>query len=749
MAYRRVNKPQRKSKCILTYRTFRTLHATCRGLPAGYLFVLLFSSYGLAENTVAQNPDPALIFAESVLQPPTIDGRLDEAIWGAGCGISDFYQKEPLEGQAATEPTRVCIAYDEAFLYIGVELQDSEPDQIRASDLQRDSTLDGDDSFTVILDTFHDHRNAFLFRINALGTRFDGLIRNESDRISSEWDEQWDEASAITEDGWTAEISIPFKILRFSPDQEQVWGVNFERVIKRKNEFVYWSGWNRNFLFQHVSQAGHLGGLRDIAQAERLRIRPYMAAGFERLDVGPSVGTRRVWDVGIDDLKYALTSNLTADLALNPDFGQVEVDQQQVNLTRFSLFFQEKRQFFVEGSDSLRMRVGFLHFGPPPLELFYSRRIGLSEDGQPISIVGGGKLTGKIGGFDLGFLNVQTDEYRNQPGENFMVARVRKEILGRSYIGGIFTNRQGDGNANRLAGLDANVVLVDHLTVGGLFAKSSSPGVGGNRSARQFGAFWQDDFIDTGFNYIDIDPEFDPGIGFARRRDRMIGVRLSLKPRPGGRLIRRFEFTPDLVYFHDDAHVLRTRRARLGLAAAFQSGDRLQFDFENDLERLSGDFRIGPAVTLPVGLYQWNTAGVTFRSFNGRRIAGSAGVNIGNFYNGTKRSFDLDGNVRPNENVHLNPSYSFNAVELHEGSFDTHLIGLRANVSFTSNLLTSAFLQYNSAGNLAAFQLRLSYIFRTIDNLHIVYNETRYTDGVFSGNLNQTLTAKITYSLHR
>ena len=723
--------------------------ATHRCLRQLLLCLVFFSTQAFAGISPSQDSDRPQVYAQQISQAPSIDGRLDEAIWAGACGISDFYQKEPLEGQRATEPTRVCIAYDDAYLYLGVELQDSEPDRIRASQLQRDSPLDGDDSFTVILDTFHDHRNAFLFRVNPLGTRFDGLIRNESDRVSSEWDEQWTEASVITENGWTAEISIPFKILRFSAADAQTWGINFERVIKRKNEFVYWSGWNRNFLFSHVSQAGHLEGLNEITQQERLRIRPYVVAGIKRLAAERSDGTQTVWDVGIDDLKFGLTSNLTADLAFNPDFGQVEVDAQQVNLTRFSLFFQEKRQFFIEGADSLKMRVSFLHFGPPPLELFYSRRIGLSEDGQPISIIGGGKLTGKVGGFDLGFLNVQTDDYQHQAGENFMVARARKEILGRSYIGTVFTNRQGDGDANRLAGVDANFVLKDHLTLGGLIAKSFSPGVSDKQTARQLGALWQDDFFEAGANYINIDSNFDPGIGFARRRDRMIGGRFSVKPRPGGELIRQLEINPDFVYFHDDANVLKSRRTRLLLAASFQSGDRLDFSLQNDLERLSREFRISPGVTLPVGIYQWNTAGISFRSFNGRSFAGSAGVDIGDFYNGTKRSLNLDSNIRPNENINFIPSYRFNAVDLHEGSFNTHLVGVRANISFTNNLLTSAFLQYNSSGDLAALQLRFNYIFRTIDNFHIVYNETRYTDGVFSGISDRSLTTKITYSLHR
>ena len=386
-----------------------------------------------------------MIIATTVEEAPVIDGRLDDPVWQGVPGASEFYQKEPVEGEAATEATTVHILYDRAYLYIGVELLDSDPVQIRASELQRDSTLDNDDSFTVAVDSFHDHRNAFVFRLNALGIRYDALIQEESKNLDRAWDEQWTAAAVRTDQGWSAEFSIPFKILRFSGAEEQVWGINFERVIKRKNESVYWSGWDRDFGFNNISQAGHLEGLTEIRQAERLRIRPYLLAGVQSFNATSSPQTKGLWEAGIDDLKYAVTSNLTADLAFNPDFRQVEVDAQQVNLTRFSLFFREKRQFFIEGADSLRMGLGLLHFGPSPAELFHSRRIGLSDAGEPIRILAGGKLTGKIGEYNLGFLNVQTHDDQGQPGENFTLARFRREMLGRSYVGGIFTNRQGGG----------------------------------------------------------------------------------------------------------------------------------------------------------------------------------------------------------------------------------------------------------------------------------------------------------------
>ena len=714
------------------------------------LYLLLFCPEVYAQTPASQDQNRPVIRAQRVNQAPSIDGRLDEAVWTEALAASEFYQKEPLEGQAATEETQVRILYDQGYLYIGIELFDSDPAQIRASELRRDNTLESDDSFAVALDSFHDHRNAFVFRVNPRGTRFDAVIRNEQNNIDRTWDEQWTAAAVITEDGWSAELSIPFKILRFSRAEEQIWGVEFERVIKRKNELVYWSGWDRNFGFRHISQAGHLEGLTDIKQTERLRIRPYLLGGVENFAATSSpVGTEAVGDVGIDDLKYAVTSDLTADLAVNPDFGQVEVDTQQVNLTRFSLFFREQRPFFVEGANSLVMRLGLLHFGPPPLELFHSRRIGLSEAGEPIPIIVGSKLTGKAGGFNLGFLNVQTNEYQGQPGENFTVGRFRKEMLGRSYVGAVFTNRQGGETFNRVAGMDARFVLKKYFSVMGIFGKSFTPGISEKEWLRQIGARWQTDLISAGINYMDIEPNFDPRIGFVRQKGRTISTQVVFKPRPGGELIRNFEIKPSLIYVHDDERVLESRKTDLQLAAAFQSGDRLTFKVENEFDRLTREFPIGPGVTLPVGLYQWNAAGVGFSSFNGRKVSGSAGVSSGDFYNGTKRSLDLAGEFRPNKNTSFSSSYAFNDIDLVEGSFNTHLFGLRANVSFTNNLLTSTFLQYNSKGELAALQVRFNYIFRTIDNFYIVYNETRFTDGVFSGESNRSLIFKVTYSLHR
>ncbi|MCH7491086.1 MAG: carbohydrate binding family 9 domain-containing protein, partial [Gemmatimonadetes bacterium] len=664
----------------------------------------LASSISVPGAAQVQRPD---VNATRVDVAPVIDGLLNEAVWNDATPASDFRQKEPLEGEPATERTRVRILYDGATLYVGVELFDTDPERIRASELRRDDALDSDDSFSILLDTFHDHRNAFVFRINPLGTRFDATVRNESGFLNRDWDEQWTAAATITQAGWTAELAIPFKILRFGGDEEQIWGINFERVIKRKNESVYWSGWDRDFSFTHVSQAAHLVGLSDIEQVERLRLRPYVVTGVRRLDaVSSPTGSHMVGDVGIDDLKFAITSNLTADVAVNPDFAQTEVDAQRVNLTRFSLFFPEKRQFFIEGSDAMRTGIGLLHFGPPPLELFYSRSIGLSSAGEPIALVAGGKLTGKAGGLNLGILNAQTAAIGNQDGENFSVARVRKDVLQRSYVGAIVTNREGGGTFNRVVAADARFIFKEHLTVAGLVARSFEPDVTNDSWVHHVAAEWRDDLVEAGVIYLDIEPNFDPGVGFVRRRERMIGTRFSFKPRPGGDLVRQLTFSPSFVYFHDSDGVLQTRRVQFRAGVSLQSGDRLQIDFENRLEQLDRPFTIGPNVTLAPARYEWHTIGVDFNTFNGRRVSGSIGVDVGDFYTGTKRSLTLQSVVRPNSNISFNPSYRYNDIDLQEGSFDTHLVGLRSNISFTSNLLTSAFLQYTSSGNLVAAAIR-------------------------------------------
>lgn len=688
--------------------------------------------------------------AVAVADAPRIDGRLDDAVWASAVVIGDFRQKEPEEGSPATEPTRVRIVYGKTHLYIAAELDDRDPSLVRATELRRDNTLASDDSFAVLLDTYHDRRNAFIFRVNPRGTRFDGVVRNESPVVDAEWDEEWSAASIIGERGWTVEIAIPFKILRFTVGDNQIWGLNFERVIKRRNEFDYWTSWNRNFAFTAVSQAGQLTDLNGIRQAERLRVRPYVATGVEKLDaVSPPDPTHGLGEVGIDDLKFAVTSNLTADLTVNPDFAQAEVDDQRVNLTRYSLFFPERRQFFIEGSDSLKMGIQTLGFGSRLLELVYTRSMGLSPTGQPISILGGGKLTGKAAGFDVGVLNVQTGDSDGTAGENFSVARIRKEMMGRSYVGAIVTNREGGDTSNHVVGADARFVLRKYLSVVGMAAASSDAQVPGTRWATEAGAEWLSDLVQADVNFANIDEGFTPGVGYVRRHDRMLGAKFSLKPRPGGRLVRQFEITPNALVYQNRRGVPQTSAGGVSFVSLFQSGDRMSAKVEVESERLPDPFEIAPKIVLPAGYYTWRQAEVNFDTFDGRRFSGRAEANLGQFYSGTQGAYEFGLQYRPGKNFSLESSYEFNDVDLREGSFHTHLLGVKTNISFTNSLLASAYAQYNNTGNLAALQLRLNYIFRTIDNFYLVYNDTQYTAGPYANRSNRSLVAKLTYSVSR
>lgn len=694
--------------------------------------------------------DPLVTRATFVSRAPVLDGRLDDDVWTGAPVVSEFHQRDPQEGSPATERTRVRIIYDKARLYIGVELDDGEPSAIRASELRRDDPLDSDDRFAVLLDTYLDHRNAFLFRVNGRGTRFDAVIRNESRTLDATWDEEWTAVAAISERGWTVEIAIPFKILRFRDDRAQSWGVNFERIIKRKNELTYWAGWSRDYAFTNVSQAGQLTDLKDISQGERLRIRPYILAGGEHLDAAsPPTPARGVGGVGIDDLKIAVTSNLTADIAVNPDFAQAEVDAQRVNLTRFSLFYPERRQFFIEGANSLKMGVDTLGFGSRLMEVVYSRSIGLSEQGQPTPITVGSKLTGKVSGFDLGFLQVNTDGSGDSPGEHVFVGRVRKEVLDRSYVGAIVTDRRDGEQSNQVVGADARIVVKKHLTLLGLLAGSSDAQVGAAGWTTQLGAQWLSDLLQADVNYVDVGDAFTPAVGFVRRHDRMIGSRIAFKPRPGWKHVRQLEVTPNAVAYHDHQGIPQSSEFGVSLATYLESGDRLFAKFDTQSEFLTDPFEINPGVVLGAGRYKWTSGEVSFQTFDGRKLSGSVEANVGHFYTGTQGSYEFGLDYRPDKHFSVEASYEFNDVDLREGAFHTHLLGVKSNISFTNSLLASAYAQYNNTGSLAALQVRLNYIFRTIDNVYLVYNETRYTNGPLAGRSNRSLLVKTTYSIHR
>ncbi|HWP84084.1 MAG TPA: DUF5916 domain-containing protein, partial [Terriglobia bacterium] len=498
------------------------------------------------------------IRARAIEQPLQVDGRLEEPVWETAPVSLGFVQRDPQEGQPSSERTEFRVLYSPTTLYVGVICYDSDAAGILARERRRDNPLDNDDIVSIMLDTFHDHRNSFLFRTNPLGTQYDALVTDEGRNTNANWDEKWEVATSRNAAGWIAEFAIPFKTLRVEESEsEQIWGLDIERVIRRKNEFAYWNNYRRGFNLENASQAGHLTGLEGVQAGLRWRVKPYLLGGFSQTtdrarsplchDRSESLSTAgpatcNGSDVGIEVIKYRLTPSLTMDLTANTDFAQTEVDDQQVNLDRFSLFFPEKREFFQEGAGIYEFGIATGE-GAPLLRLFHSRQIGLFR-GQPVPIVGGGRITGRIAGMTVGMLNMQTEAVHRLgvPASNYSVLRLKRDVLERSSVGGFFINRETGGGLpaaskgndyNRVFGVDSNFVFFRYLTISGMVSQAVAPGVKGDNLATSGGVSWLSDFLDASLTWLTVDKNFRDDLGYVpRKNQRRFMPRIGLQPRP-------------------------------------------------------------------------------------------------------------------------------------------------------------------------------------------------------------------------
>lgn len=682
-----------------------------------------------------------------------MDGLLDEESWSQAVPAPTFLQKDPEEGAAASEMTEVRILYDAEHIYFGVACHDRDPDGIRATELRRDNQLNNDDTFELVLDTFHDHRNAYLLRVNPLGTQYDATITNEGQQINADWDEKWEVRTRITESGWFAEFVVPFKILRFLNEDSIVWGVNFHRAIKRKNEDVFWTAHNRNYRFNEVSRAGHLTGLSEI-QGFTLRVKSYLVGGASKAVVRNRRETRNLTDIGIEDAKYMITPRLALDLTVNPDFAQADVDQAQVNLTRFSLFFPEKREFFQEGSGIFQFGTGN-GFGRPEVLLFHSRRVGLSPNREEIPIRAGMKLTGKQGPFDIGVLNMQTARSGAISGQNFTVLRTKANILARSYVGAMFTRNTGatGGPSSQVGGLDASFTFLQNLNLRGFLARNDPPGSSDQNWGGYAKAEWNSDRFQFGWENINVQRNFLPEMGFVSRAEpnwngvKRNVVEAAYKPRPAVDWIRQFEFSSSFDYITNQQGLLDTREFELGWSTDFQSGDAFSVDWNRSFERLVRPLRIRGGSTVPSGDYRFDQFSLMYRAFRGRSISGNIRIETGGFYSGRRNSFDISPQLKPTRNLSIDPGYEWSTVSLPGSpSFTVHQLNTNLNYSFNQKWLTRTTILLNSQDKQYAANFRLNYIFRPGDDLFVIYNEVR-TYGPSAELQNRALMVKVTFSL--
>ena len=688
---------------------------------------------------------------------PHLDGVLDEEAWLTATVIDNFVQQEPSEGEPATERTIVRFMYDEQSLYIGVEAFDSQADDIVATEMRRDSTrLLEEDNFQIILDTFRDSRSGYMFVTNSLGAKLEQQIAQEgeggrggnSSNINRDWDGVWHVASRRTDEGWVSEIAIPLVTLRFPGAENQVWGLNLMRNIRRKNEQVFWAPIPRGYSLTRVSLAGTLSGLGQVSQGMDLRITPYALAGGRQDRVATDLAGSGINDLGVD-VKYGVTSGLNLDLTLNTDFAQIEVDEQQVNLTRFPLFFPEKRDFFLEnaGMFSVKNEGGINQL----IDLFFTRRIGLSG-GQPVPIIGGARLTGKVDRHNIAVMNIQTQEALGNPGENVFVGRYSRDIFARSKVGGIIINKETVGNAryNRTFAVDTSLALHPFLSITGFLAKTQTPGISGDDAAGRINALWLSPSSRIYAEYTDIQDNFNAELGFVPR----VGIRRSKlhgewNPRPGQWGIRSMSPMMNIDYTTDQHNRLLSRRIHHMIGFQFEDGSNFIVIYNRQFEQLDVPFEIRSDVTIPAGAYRFNVPSLSYNTDPSRRLYGRVRYSPQTFFDGTRADYRGTLGVRATARVAAEATFSRSAVDLPWGTFVADLGSLRFDLALSPEMTLRTLTQYNSTTDSVSTSVQFNWIYFPGSDLYIAYDERRADIPGLPWLQNRQLAVKMTYLLSR
>ena len=708
----------------------------------------------------------ATIRAVRVSEPPRLDGRLDESIYETITPITGFIQQAPDEGAPATEKTEAWITFDQSNLYVAGRIWDSAPEsQWVANELRRDTRqLRQNDTFAVVLDTFYDRRNGVSFYTNPLGAIADFALTNEGNP-NSDWNPVWDVRTGRFDGGWTVEMEIPFRSLRYRPGPSQVWGIQLRRNVRRKNEWAYITpvpisaGNGPGGIFR-VSAAATLVGLDAPSGSKNLEVKPFAIGGVSTdLIADDPFTNRRSGDAGLD-VKYGLTQNLTADFTYNTDFAQVEVDEQQVNLTRFNLFFPEKREFFLEGRGifdfargtfagggrgALRRQGGGFFGGGNAPTIFYSRRIGL-QGGSIVPIRGGGRITGKVGPFDVGAINMHTapvGEPSGAAGEssiagtNFTVVRLKRDILRRSSIGAIFTNRsvslEGEGSSQAY-GVDANFAFYENVNFLAYAARTETPRNRGRNGSWQGRFDYAGDLYGMQVEHLVVEDNFIPEVGFLRRDDfRRTYGRVRYSPRPRSiASVRQFRLEASQDYIEGARNgVVETRQSQVAFSTELENSDRFGISVAENYEFLHRDFEPARGARFVPGAYRFRDVELSYAPGAQRRLNGNFSVLMGEYFDGSIVSVQFrQGRAEVTRRLSLEPTISLNWIETPAGTFNTNLVVTRVNYSFTPRMFFSGLIQYNSDTNSLSNNLRLRWEYSPGSELFVVYTEDREIDEI-------------------
>ena len=643
------------------------------------------ASVPVLPETIARDPSGAVTVRAVRLDAPLeLDGTLDETVYERVRPASGFIQIEPQPGESATDQTEVWVMFDGDNVYVAARCFDTDRD-IVATELRRDNTTlwSGDDAVAISFDTFLDRRNTVQFMVNPLGGRMDGQTANES-QWNGDWNAVWDVAVGRFDGGWTAEFSIPFKSLRYGPGAEQTWGFNVLRPSRSVNEISFLTEMppaRGQSAFHMASLSATVVGLEAPASSRTFEVKPYVTSNASS-DV-PADLNDLTGDVGVD-AKFGLTQGVTADITVNTDFAQVEADEQQINLTRFSLFFPEKREFFLENAGTFSfggVSLGGFGGGETPI-LFYSRRIGL-EGGAAVPLRVGGRVTGRVGPFSLGLLTVQADEVpeTGTPSTNFSVIRLKRDLLRRSTVGVLATGRSVDqhGRAPNYAyGIDGTFSFFDSLTINSYWARTETEGLSGDDVSYRAQLDYNDDRYGVQVERLAVGDNFNPEVGFVRRDDvrRNFG-QLRFSPRPASiSSVRQFSWTASINHIENGIGVLESREQLASWRTEFETDDALTLTYKGSYELLQRPFEVSRGVTLPVGGYSFDDVQLSYNPARRRPVRANLWISRGTFYSGHKTTFGgWGGRVRVSNQISLEPSYTFNRVELVEGDFATHLLG--------------------------------------------------------------------------
>ena len=684
----------------------------------------------------------ATIRAVRLTSPLRLDGRLSDEIYASVPPVTGMIQTEPHAGEPSTQQTDVWVMFDRNTVYVGVRCWDEHPERMVMNEMRRDNTtLYKNDHIDIVFDTFYDRRNGVLFSTTPIGGRVDAQITNER-QFNSDWNPVWTVETGRFEGGWTAEFAIPFASLRYRPGRAQIWGFNVQRENWWKNEISTLIPAPASLGPRGVMQfsiAPTLVGLEAPPGSKNVEIKPYAVSSVTTdRTVSPRVSNDPDADVGLD-LKYGITQNLTADLTYNTDFAQVEADEQQVNLTRFSLFFPEKRDFFLENQGTFAfggaVTSGAQANASDTPVLFYSRRIGLNQ-GRAIPILGGGRATGRVGGFTLGALDIQGDDDRvtQTPSTNFSVLRVKRDIFRRSSVGAIFTGRSMAQNRlgrNDAYGVDGTFAFFNNLTFNSYWARTRTAGV-----AREDDSSYRAQMDYAGDRYgvqierLVVGRRFNPEIGFVRRSDirRHFGLaRFSPRPRTST-IVRKYSWTTSLAYIENGAGRLESREWDSDFGIDFHNSDHFSLAYRQTYEFLAAPFAIASGVTVPVGGYDFSTMAAGYNFGQQRRASGNVSVESGTFYDGHRTTVALrTGRMNVGPRFSIEPTTSVNWIDLAQGAFTTTIIGSRVTYTPTPRMFVSALVQSNSGANLVAANVRMRWEYRPGSELFVVYNEQRDT----------------------